>query len=80
VGQRVRVEVATAEGRSDAVVETSNYIYIIEYKVNQSPDVALQQIEDRGYATPYLSDPRKLVRVGMSFSSKLRGLESWKVV
>lgn len=80
LGMYVKVEVATALGRADAIIETADYIYIIEYKVNQSTDVALQQIEDRGYATPYLSDPRKLVRVGMNFSSKLRGLESWKVV
>lgn len=80
LGMYVKVEVASALGRADAIIETADYVYIIEYKVNKSVDVALQQIEDRGYATPYLSDPRKLVRVGMSFSSKLRGLESWKVV
>lgn len=80
LGMFVKVEVASALGRADAIIETADYVYIIEYKVNQSVDVALQQIEDRGYATPYLSDPRKLVRIGMNFSSELRGLESWKVV
>ena len=79
VGQRVRVEVATAEGRADAIIETRNYVYVIEYKVNHSVDEALQQIEDKGYATPYLSDPRKLIKIGMNFSSECRGLESWKV-
>ena len=80
LGMYVKVEVASALGRADAIIETTDYVYIIEYKVNQSPEVALQQIEDRGYATPFLSDARKLVRVGMNFSSKLRGLDSWKVV
>ncbi len=80
LGMYVKVEVSSALGRADAIVETKDYVYIIEYKVNQSADIALQQIEDKGYATPYLSDPRKLVKIGMSFSSECRGLESWKYI
>lgn len=80
LGMYVKVEVASALGRADAIIETADYVYIIEYKVNQTPDVALQQIDDKGYATPYLSDPRKLIKVGINFSSELKGLESWKVM
>lgn len=80
LGMYVKVEVSSAQGRADAIVETNDYVYIIEYKVNQSADIALQQIEDKGYANPYKADPRKLVKVGMNFSSEFRGLESWKTV
>ena len=80
LGMYVKVEVASALGRADAIIETADYVYIIEYKVNHSVDEALQQIEDKGYATPYLSDPRKLVKIGMNFSSECRGLESWKYI
>ena len=80
LGMYVKVEVSSALGRADAIIETRNYVYVIEYKVNHSVDEALQQIEDKGYATPYLSDPRKLVKIGMSFSSECRGLESWKCI
>ncbi len=80
LGMYVKVEVSSALGRADAIVETKDYVYIIEYKVNQSADIALQQIEDKGYATPYLSDPRKLIKIGMNFSSECRGLESWKYI
>lgn len=80
LGQYVKVEVPTAIGRTDAIVETSDYVYIIEYKLDQTADAALQQIEEKHYADPYLSDSRKLVKVGMNFSSELRGLESWKTV
>lgn len=80
LGMYVKVEVSSAQGRADAIVETNDYVYIIEYKVNQSSDIALQQIEDKGYANPYKTDPRKLVKIGMNFSSELRGLESWKMV
>lgn len=80
VGQRLRVEVPTAIGRSDAIIETQNYIYLIEYKVDKNPEVALQQIEQKNYAASYHSDPRKLIKVGINFSSASRGLESWKIV
>ena len=80
LGMYVKVEVASALGRADAIIETRNYVYVIEYKVNHSVDEALQQIEDKGYATPYLSDPRKLIKIGMNFSSECRGLESWKCI
>ena len=80
LGMYVKVEVSSALGRADAIVETKDYVYIIEYKTNQSAETALQQIEEKGYATPYLSDPRKLIRVGMNFSSECRGLESWKTM
>ena len=77
LGMYVKVEVSSAIGRADAIVETKDYVYIIEYKVNRSAEEALLQIDEKGYATPYLSDPRKLIKVGMNFSSELRGLESW---
>ena len=80
LGMYIKVEVSSALGRADAIIETKDYIYIIEYKTNQSAETALQQIEEKGYATPYLSDPRKLIRVGMNFSSECRGLESWKTM
>ena len=80
LGMYVKVEVSSAQGRADAIVETSDYVYIIEYKLDKTADAALQQIEEKRYADPYLSDPRKIVRVGMNFSSELRGLESWKMV
>lgn len=80
VGMYVKVEVSSSMGRADAIVETSDYVYIIEYKLDQSADAALQQIEEKHYADPYLSDSRKVIKVGVNFSSELRGLESWKTV
>ena len=41
-------------------------------------DEALRQIEDRGYAKPYLADKRRLVKVGVNFSSKTRTIADWQ--
>ena len=57
-------EKETSEGRIDCVVECPGYVYIIEFKLNDSAEAALRQIEEKGYAKPYAADSRKL-----SFSS-----------
>ena len=64
------VEKETSQGRIDCVVECPNYVYIFEFKLNATADVALQQIEEKGYAMPYIADSRKLYKVGISFSSE----------
>ena len=43
-----------------------------------SADEALQQIEQKGYAKPYITDPRRLLRIGMNFSSETRTIAEWK--
>ncbi|WP_293577314.1 PD-(D/E)XK nuclease domain-containing protein, partial [Prevotella sp.] len=39
---------------------------------------ALQQIEVKNYAAPFAMDKRTVVKLGINFSSKTRGVESWK--
>ena len=63
-------EKETSEGRIDCVVECPNYDYIIEFKFNGSAEAALRQIEDKGYAKPYAADSRKLIAIGINFSSE----------
>jgi hypothetical protein len=62
------------------LIKTPKYIYIIEIKIDSTPEVALEQIEAKGYATPFLTDGRKLVRVGVNFATKSRTVEEWKAV
>ena len=63
-------EKETSEGRIDCVVECPDYVYIIELKLNGSAEDALKQIEDKGYAKPYAADNRKLIALGINFSSE----------
>ena len=43
---------------------------IIEFKLNGTAKAALKQIEDKGYAKPYAADSRKLIAIGINFSSE----------
>ena len=79
LGFYVEVERHTTEGRMDILMQTKDYIYILELKMDQSADVALQQIEDKAYAAPFASDPRKLFKIGLNFSSEKRCIDDWKI-
>lgn len=79
MGFYTQVEFSTSDGRMDIIIHTSNYIYIIECKLDGSAEEALQQIEAKNYAAPFAMDKRKVITLGINFSSKTRGVESWKV-
>ena len=64
------VEKETSQGRIDCVLECPDYVYIFEFKLNSTAEVALKQIDDKGYAQPYAADKRKIYKVGISFSSE----------
>ncbi len=72
-------QVRTAEGRMDILLKTPTTVYIMELKMDGSVDDALTQIDDKGYLIPYESDGRRLVKVGINFSSKERTIKEWKI-
>ena len=76
----VYTEKQQSEGRVDCIVETPNYIYIFEFKLDGTADEALQQIEDKGYARPYEADSRKLFKVGTVFSSETGTISEFKIM
>lgn len=80
IGFYVKAEYHTSEGRIDLLLQTDRFIYLMEFKLDGTADEALRQIEEKGYALPFTSDPRKLFRIGVNFSSKTRNMERWRVV
>lgn len=76
----VYVEKVQSQGRVDCVVETPQYVYIFEFKLDGTAAEALQQIEDKGYAREYAADPRRLYKIGVGFSSETGTVSDWKYV
>ncbi len=70
----------TSRGRVDVVMQTPDYVYVLELKINQTAAAALQQIEDKGYARPFANDPRRLFKIGVNFSTETKLINDWKVV
>lgn len=80
LGEYVQVERTTSNGRIDLIIQTKEFIYIFELKVNADADVALRQIDEKGYARPFEGDSRKLFKIGVDFSTATRRIEDWKIV
>ena len=73
----VQTQVRCAGGRADMVVKMPDTIYVIELKVNGTAQEALDQIEKNGYAAPYLTEGRNVVKAGVKFSTKTKTIEDW---
>ena len=85
-GMDVQAEVSTNIGRIDAVLDAGTHLYIMEFKLNKSAGVALQQIDDKQYAQKYILPARKkgqvLHKLGINFSyaKEDRNITDWQEV
>lgn len=77
MGLSVRTEVHSSAGRCDMQILTSRYVYVFEFKIDASPEEAIDQIKEKGYANPYAADSRTIFIIGASFSTTTRTLDSW---
>ncbi|MCR4919759.1 MAG: PD-(D/E)XK nuclease domain-containing protein, partial [Prevotella sp.] len=76
----VRTQVKCSKVRADIVVWMPDTIYVMELKVNDTAEAALRQIEEKGYAKPYYTDGRKVVKVGVRFLPETMTVEEWKIL
>ena len=76
----VDTEVKSVLGRADVVIKTRTDIFVLELKVDDTVDHALEQIDSKGYAIPYEADGRKVTKCGVSISSEARNITHWRVV
>ena len=76
-GFYTQVEYHTSMGRVDLVLKTKDYIYVMEFKLEGTAQEALKQINEKQYALPFVTDPRKLFKIGINFSNRLRNIEEW---
>ena len=79
LGADVTPEQPTSDGRIDMVVKTDTHIYIFELKYAKDATVAMQQIEDKKYASAFADDKRKKVWVAINFSEDSRTIDDWKI-
>ena len=75
----VYTQVRTAKGRMDILMKTDTTIYVMELKLDGTVEEALKQIDDKGYAIPYEADGRRIVKVGIRFSSEERTITEWRI-
>ena len=82
IGCRVEVEKMIATGRIDMVVEVTNFIYVLELKLNNNGgvDAAEEQMKAKQYAEPFKADKRKVIALAIELDDMGKGLVGWKEV
>ena len=79
LGKFCQCEMHTYTGRIDCQVQTRDYIFLFEFKRDESAEAALAQIDSKDYALPFVADGRKLYKIGVAFDSVSRKLTGWTV-
>ncbi len=80
LGQFIESEVSVADGRIDAVVKTPDFVYIIEFKLDKSAQEAIVQIQEKGCAERFGNEERKLIALGINFSSETKSVKNWEAL
>jgi hypothetical protein len=78
VGIYIDAEVTTEVGRIDTVLQTTDHIFVIEFKLHGSADTALRQIKNKKYYEKYLNSGKKITLIGAAFDAKTRNIGHWK--
>ena len=73
----VRTQVRCAGGRVDMVVWMPDAVYVFELKKDGTAQEALRQIDEKGYAIPFQTDGRQVVKIGVKFNPETRVPEDW---
>lgn len=79
IGLDVKSELHISNGRIDMTVNTSDYIYLFEFKLDKSAEEALKQINEKEYTLPWKFDGRHIIKIGVNFSSEKRNIDSWLI-
>lgn len=78
LGIHVDAESQTSDGRIDAVAAYGDWIYLFEFKLNQSAEVAFDQIMRKEYFHKYLHTDKRTVIIGVNMDSEKRQITDWK--
>ena len=78
IGIDIHAEVETNQGRIDAVVETADFVYLMEFKLGPAEE-ALAQIKERKYYEKYLASDKTVKLVGVGFDVEQRNIGNYKI-
>ena len=78
MGLYVQTEITKHQGRLDLLAETEDYFYLMEFKLEESAENAIEQIKQRKYAAAYKNTNKTVYLVGINFSKEERNVSNWK--
>ncbi len=74
----VQSEITKHKGRLDLVVETEKFLYLMEFKLDEPAENAIEQIKNRAYLTSYANSTKTIYLVGIGFSKTERNVAAWE--
>lgn len=74
----VQAEITKHIGRIDLVAETDDFLYLMEFKLDEPAEDAIAQIKSRKYAQSYKNSLKTVILVGIGFSKEERNVKSWE--
>ena len=75
LGAKVSAEEGSARGYADAIIESTDFVWVFEFKFNKSTQAAIRQIREKGYADAYKGGKRPVTLVGINFRSAKRNID-----
>jgi hypothetical protein len=78
IGIDVKSEVHTNQGRIDAVMETEDNIYIMEYKLGTA-EQAMAQIKKMKYYEKFLTSKKNIKLIGIGFDTEKKNIGDYKI-
>ncbi|MGN0229191.1 MAG: AAA family ATPase [Muribaculaceae bacterium] len=79
MGRYVDVEVRTATGRVDMVMNTGKALCLIELKLNKSAEAAMNQINLKDYPSRFALTNLPIIKIGINFDTARHTIEDWKI-
>lgn len=77
IGLDVKAEYHTSEGSIDMVVETADYTYIIELKINGKAEDAMEQINQKSYCIAFEASGKTIIKIGLGFAERTHTIDSY---
>ena len=74
-----QTQVKCAGGRVDFVVWMPETTYVFELKLNGTAQQALNQINSKGYALPYQTEGKSVVKIGVQFNHDTMTIEDYLI-
>jgi len=78
IGYNIESEIHTNRGKIDALLQTKDYLYVIEFKVGKAQE-AMQQIKKKQYYQKYLNCGKTIVLLGIGFDTAVKNIGEYEI-
>lgn len=75
LGYFTQIEINSGRGKLDCIVFLGNKIFIIEFKLDQSAEKAMEQIKEKKYFAPYLGQGKEIYLIGINMVSHKKEID-----